>query len=140
MIQPSLPYNSTGRARVEYNFILVFFLNLLGLKMLLIIPVIVRNFDILLSISSSFLYDTEVPILLLSITILLLLGYLSRNVITLDFSTEIVSPSFLKILFKFWLAICNLSSEAAIISWSSAKKIVVIYFVLEICIHCCPLI
>jgi hypothetical protein len=51
MVQPSLSYNSTGRARVEYNYILVFFLTLLGLKMLLIIPVIVRNFDILLSIS-----------------------------------------------------------------------------------------
>jgi hypothetical protein len=49
MAQLSLAYNSTDRAKVEYNFILLFFLTLLGVKML-IIPVIFRNFDILLSI------------------------------------------------------------------------------------------
>jgi hypothetical protein len=37
MVQLSLPYHSTGRARVEYNFILVFPLTLLGLRMLSII-------------------------------------------------------------------------------------------------------
>jgi hypothetical protein len=47
MAQLSLLYNSTGRVRVEHIFILVFFLTLLGFKILLIIPVAFRNFDIL---------------------------------------------------------------------------------------------
>jgi hypothetical protein len=40
---------------VAYNVILVFFLTLLGLKMLLIIPVVFRNFDILLFVNSIYL-------------------------------------------------------------------------------------
>jgi hypothetical protein len=101
MFKLSLPYNSTGRARVEYNFILVFFLTLLDLKMLLIIPVIFRNVYISLSISFLFSYNTKVrtylniftcSVLLLSITILLNFGSLPRNAITSDFSTEIFIP------------------------------------------------
>jgi hypothetical protein len=45
MVQLLLPYNSTGRARVEYKLNLVLFHTLLGLQKLLIIPVVYRNFD-----------------------------------------------------------------------------------------------
>jgi hypothetical protein len=51
MVQLSLPCNSTGMARVEYNVILALFLILLGLNVLINFPVTFRNFDILLSIS-----------------------------------------------------------------------------------------
>jgi hypothetical protein len=51
VVQFSLPYNSTAKTRVEYNYILIFFLSFLGVKMLLIISVIFRNVYILLRIS-----------------------------------------------------------------------------------------
>jgi hypothetical protein len=46
------------------------------------------------------------------------------NAITLDFLQEIVIPNLFKVLFKVNTPLCRLSSELAIITWSSANKIV----------------
>jgi Ca2+/Na+ antiporter len=73
--------------------------------------VMFRNFDILLPVSFSFSYDTEVPrqlnvftcsVLLLSITILLLFGSFPQNAITLDIIIIIIILYFLYFIFSLY--------------------------------------
>jgi hypothetical protein len=61
IVQFSLPYKRVGKAKVLYICIVVCFWTFDGLKIVLMRPVIFKNFEILTSISFYPSYDNEHP-------------------------------------------------------------------------------
>ena len=129
---PSLhPYKKAGNAKALYIFSIVCFWTWEGFKVLLIIPVIWRNVDILTVIYFSFWYEIEHPrswkvficsITLLFIVILLLTGSLPLKATVFVLLFEIFSSLLEVILPSFCIEVCFASSESITITWSSADK------------------